>query len=163
VGASLANDFLPTAHVHVDCGLVAHRSRRHKQRRFTPKDLSCALFQGVDGGILVIAIVANFRFMHSTPHRLRGPRDRIAPQIYDGGVHPKGRCNRRQKAVEIITKPTPQFALLTSCSRKIVHHERLDQLGNVFRHPSGYRPESNRFRSFCNLASSALGVTISHS
>src|SRR6266404_1074595 len=77
-----ADHFVAVMRPHFDRDEIPHTSRRHKQRRFFPKNLRRPPLQPVDRRIFSIHVVADLGFRHRPPHFRRRPRHRIAPQVH---------------------------------------------------------------------------------
>src|SRR6185312_17430634 len=86
----LADHFLSMLGMQPNGDLVPHRPGRHKNRSLTPKDCSRPLLQFVDGRVLTIHIIANFRRRHRRPHRRRRLRHCVTAQI--NHVHSRFLC-----------------------------------------------------------------------
>ena len=67
--------------------LVAHRPRRHEQRRLLSHALGEGLLEGVDGGVLAVHVVADLGIGHGPPHLGRGPGDGVRPEVDDARRH----------------------------------------------------------------------------
>ena len=79
--ARLAHRLVSVLRMQMNRDLVAHRSRRHKQRRLATKHLGRPSLQPVHRRVFPVHIVANLSSRHRRPHLRRRPRNRITPQI----------------------------------------------------------------------------------
>src|SRR5882724_5892669 len=77
-----ADHFVAVMRPHFDRDEIPHASRRHKQRRFFPKNLRRPPLQPVDRRVFSVHVVADLGFRHRPPHLRRRTRHRIAPQIH---------------------------------------------------------------------------------
>ena len=86
VAVRLAQKLIARLAVDPHADLVAHRARRHEQRRLLAQHLGDPLFQPAHGRIFAKHVVAHFGRGHRGAHAGRGAGHGIAAQI-DGKLH----------------------------------------------------------------------------
>ena len=78
----LEQDLITGAAVDRERNLVAHRSRRQKERRLFAEKLGDGFLEQIDGGIFPKLLVPDFRFTHKPAHGRGGTGDGVTEQIY---------------------------------------------------------------------------------
>ena len=81
--------------------LIAHRARRHEQRRLLAQQLRHHRLEAVHGRVFAVLLVAHIRLGHGAPHRGCRAGDRIAEQVDGDRGHvttPSARAGARSTA-----------------------------------------------------------------
>ena len=81
VRALLAEDLLAGLGEDLDADLVAHRARRHEERRLAAEERGYALLQAVDGRVVAEHVVADLGLRHRAPHVGARARDGVAAEV----------------------------------------------------------------------------------
>jgi hypothetical protein len=79
VSVLVAHDLVAGAGQGAETHLVAHRPRRHEQRRLRAEEVRGVLLQRINRGIVPEDVVADLCLGHRLAHRRRRPSNGIGP------------------------------------------------------------------------------------
>ena len=87
VGLAIAHHFISGPHMHIDCDLICHCSRRTVQSGFMAEHGSASLLQFQRCRIFGENVIPGFGLMHGFEHRCRWPCNGVGAQIDGGFIH----------------------------------------------------------------------------
>ena len=87
MGGLVGDDLVAQPAMDPDGGLVAHGAARHENRVFLAQDLANAVAQAVDGGILVLLLVAHLCLGHGLAHAGGGLGFGVAVEVDKAVLH----------------------------------------------------------------------------
>ena len=87
VGGPVGDHLVAQPAMDADGGLVAHGAARHEDGVFLAEDLADPVAQPVDGGVLVLLLVAHFGLGHGFPHAGRRLGLGVAVEIDEPILH----------------------------------------------------------------------------